>query len=163
MCLNAPNISGELRFVVLRLFKKVQDTCRKRLFDGFFIDPGTVLRCDGFSSRGTNNVDLSATFVCFPYLSMGERRNEDCSQTSEYPTRSILQIFYPYESTSNQETAASFCKDASTKKNVLYVPQLWVVFIGSSTGSTLSSLFVQMLINLKSMSSHVLSLRAKMC
>ncbi|OAL53759.1 hypothetical protein IQ07DRAFT_318209 [Pyrenochaeta sp. DS3sAY3a] len=163
MCLNAPNISGELRFVVLRLFKKVQDTCRKRLFDGFFIDPGTVLRCDGFSSRGTNNFDLSATFVCFPYLSMGERRNEDCSQTSEYPTRSILQIFYPYESTSNQETAASFCKDASTKKNVLYVPQLWVVFIGSSTGSTLSSLFGQMLINLKSMSSHVLSLRAKMC
>lgn len=134
MCLNAPNISGELRFVVLRLFKKVQDTFRKRLFDGYFIDPGTVLRCDGFSSRGTKDDDLTATFVCFPYLSMGERRIDHGSQNSEYPTRSILQIFYPYESTSNQETAASFCKDVSIKtKNVLYVPQLWVVIIGSST------------------------------
>lgn len=133
MCLNAPGISGELRFVVLRLFKHVQDNFRKRFFDGFAIDPGTVLRCDGTSSRAANNHELSATFLCFPYLSVGSRSQNSQSATHDYPTRSIMRILYPYESTEDRETAPSFCKSTPhASESVLYVPQLWAVIIGSS-------------------------------
>ena len=133
MCLNAPNITGELKYVVLRLFKKIRDCARKRLFDGFYIDPGTVLRCDGATSRTTSDQDLSAIFVCFPYLALGTPRNHLQHSSSEYPTRSILQILYPYESTSIREAPPSFCKDAShASDRVMHVPQLWTVIIGSS-------------------------------
>jgi len=133
MCLNAPNITGELKYVVLRLFKKVRDSARTRLFEGYYIDPGTVLRCDGVTSRGSDDHDLSATFVCFPYLALKTPESRHRHSPSQYPMRSILQILYPYESTSIREAPPSFCKDEPhTSDHVLYVPQLWVVIVGSS-------------------------------
>jgi hypothetical protein len=131
-CLNAPGISGEARFIVLRLFKHIQETSRKRLFDGYSIDPGTVLRFDGKTSGEEEISQLSATFVCFPYLSLGERPHLFRPTKHEYPTRSLLQTLYPYESTGNREMAPGFCKDIPRlSDHVLYVPQCWAVVIGS--------------------------------
>jgi hypothetical protein len=133
MCLNAPNITGELRYVVLRLFKKVRDTARKRLFDGFYITPGTVLRCNGTTSRNEIEHDLSATFICFPYLALEAPRAHSRQTSSDYPTRSILQTLYPYESTSIRETPPCFCKDTPhASEHVMHIPQMWIVVIGSS-------------------------------
>jgi hypothetical protein len=134
MCLNAPRITGELKYIVLRLFKKVRDHHQKRLFDGFYINPGTVLRCDGTTSRSLDDGhDLSATFICLPYLSLNFPAEYASKVSSEYPTRSILQVLYPYESTSIRETPPSFCKGASSSLDrIMYVPQLWTVIVGSS-------------------------------
>jgi hypothetical protein len=133
MCLNAPDITTELRYVVLRLFKQIQDSARKRFFDGFYIEPGTVVRCDGTTSRTTSGDDLSATFICLPYLALKARQEYPRQEFSEYPTRSMLQSLYPYESTANREAPPRFYKDVPhAKNNVMYVPQLWVVVIGSS-------------------------------
>jgi hypothetical protein len=132
MCLNAPNITGELRYVALRLFKKIRDTARKRFRDSYYITPGTVLRCDGATSRSAADHNLSVTFICFPYLALEAPSDHD-RQTSDYPTRSMLQILYPYETTSVNETPPSFCKDANhASDRLMYVPQLWTVIIGSS-------------------------------
>jgi hypothetical protein len=131
-CLNAPGISGEARFIILRLFKHIQETFRKRLFDGYSIDPGTVLRFDGTTSSDEDISQLSATFVCFPYLSLGERPHMFQPAKHEYPTRSLLQTLYPYESTGNREVAPGFCKAIPRlSDHVLYVPQCWAVIIGS--------------------------------
>jgi hypothetical protein len=133
MCLNAPGISGEARFVVLRLFKQIQDAFRRSLFDGYSIEPGTVLRCDGVSSRKPDALHLSATFICFPYLYVGQRQQKLDTIKHEYPTRSIMQILYPYETNLNREAAPSFCKHLpQASERVLYAPQCWAVIIGSS-------------------------------
>jgi hypothetical protein len=132
MCLNAPNISGEARFILLRLFKHIQETFRKRLFDGYSVDPGTVLRFDGTTPSDDGTSQLSATFVCFPYLTLGKRPHIFQSSKHGYPTRSLLQTLYPYESTGNREVAPGFCKDIPRlSDHVLYVPQCWAVMIGS--------------------------------
>jgi hypothetical protein len=132
MCLNAPNITGELKYVVLKLFKKVRDTARKRFRDSYYITPGTVLRCDGATSRSAEDHDLSVTFICFPYLALGTP-NDHHRQNSEYPTRSMLQVLYPYESSSIREAPPSFCKDAQhASECIMCVPQMWTVIIGSS-------------------------------
>jgi len=133
MCLNAPGIGGEARFLVLRLFRQVKDAFRKRLFDGYHIEPGTVVRCDGSSSRNVDNLQLSATFVCFPYVAV--RRHHQSFPPSGhkyYPMRSMLQILYPYESTPHQEPAPSFCRDLpQVAEHAMFVPQCWAVMIGS--------------------------------
>jgi hypothetical protein len=132
MCLNAPNITGELKYVVLNLFKKVRDTARKRFRENYYVTPGTVLRCDGATSRSVGDHDLSATFLCFPYLALGAPSDLH-RQNSDYPTRSMLQVLYPYETTSVHETPPSFCKDTQhASDHLLYVPQLWTVIVGSS-------------------------------
>ena len=132
MCLNAPGISGEARFIVLRLFKHIQEAFRKRLFDGYSVDPGTVLRFDGTTPSDNKTSQLSVTFVCFPYLSLALRSRMSQSTKHEYPTRSLLQILYPYESTGNREVAPGFCTDfPKLTEHVLYVPQYWAVMIGS--------------------------------
>ena len=133
MCLNAPGIGGEARFLVLRLFRQVKDAFRKRLFDGYHIEPGTVVRCDGSSSRNVDNLQLSATFVCFPYVAV-RRHHQSLPPSGHkyYPMRSMLQILYPYESTPHQEPAPSFCRDLpQAAEHAMFVPQCWAVMIGS--------------------------------
>jgi hypothetical protein len=132
MCLNAPNITGELKYVVLKLFKKVRDTHRKLYRDIYHVTPGTVLRCDGATSRSAADHDLSVTFICFPYLALGEQNGKH-HQDYDYTTRSMLQVLYPYETTSIREAPPSFCKDAQHISDyTMYIPQLWTVIIGSS-------------------------------
>lgn len=132
-CLNAPAITGELKYVVLRLFKQVRECARKRLFDGFYIEPGTVLRCDGATSRKNSDRSSSAIFVCFPYLALRTQKDHSHQSSSDYPMRSILQHLYPYESTLLREEPPSFCKEVSyMSKFLMYIPQSWTVLIGSS-------------------------------
>ncbi|KAB2109550.1 hypothetical protein AG0111_0g1407 [Alternaria gaisen] len=133
-CLNAPGLSGEARFTLLRLFKQIQAKHRKQLFDGYLIEPGTVLRCDGVSPGDANVVQPSAIFICFPYLSVGTRQEPVRSAEPGYPTRSILQTLYPYESTTFSDEAPSFCSDRpQSADQVLYAPQCWIIVLNSDT------------------------------
>jgi hypothetical protein len=92
-----------------------------------------VLRCHGTSLRGEHDTELSATFVCFPYLSTGERHHEMGSTNDEYPTRSILQVLYPYESTSSRDASPILGKGGSpSTEHVISMPQFWAVIVGSS-------------------------------
>jgi hypothetical protein len=117
---------------MLRLFEQIRTKHQKQLFDGYRIEPGTVLRYDGISSGGADITQPSAIFMCFPYLSVGVRQQTNHSPDVGYPTRSILQTLYPYESTALREETPSFCSDSSPASDqVLYVPQCWVVILNS--------------------------------
>jgi hypothetical protein len=117
---------------MLRLFEQIRTKHQKQQFDGYCIEPGTVLRYDGMSSGTTDATQSSAIFMCFPYLSVGARQQTFKSPEDEYPTRSILQTLYPYESTALREETPSFCSDLhQALDQVLYVPQCWVVILNS--------------------------------
>ena len=136
MCLNAPGMSLEARFIVLQLFQKLLRTFQKQLFDGYQIEPGTVLRFDGTSPTETDNAHLSATFVCFPYLSVGKGQHCAPEGHHNYPNRTMLQTLYPYEPTVNREHVPSFCKDLpEASESVLFVPQCWALLVGSGKRS----------------------------
>jgi hypothetical protein len=135
LSLNAPGISGELKYVVLSLFRRIRDSCRRKLFDGYQIEPGTVLRCDGVSSRSLDEEGLSATFLCFPYTTLTTETRQSFAQSDQpYPIRTVLQTLYPYESTSERDSPPAFSKDLpGMSKCSMCVPQLWAIIIGSST------------------------------
>lgn len=117
---------------MLRLFEQIRTKHQKQQFDGYCIEPGTVLRYDGMSSGTTDATQSSAIFMCFPYLSVGARQQTFKSPEDEYPTRSILQTLYPYESTALREETPSFCSGLhQALDQVLYVPQCWVVILNS--------------------------------
>lgn len=133
MCLHAPHISGGLKHIVLSLFEKVRDSARHRHFDGYQIDPGKVLRCDGSTPKSFSDHDLSAIFVCFPYLAWGRREPQLSQDPSGYPARSIQKSLYPYETTSTRDALPSFRKGSQhLSGHHLHVPQVWIVIIGSS-------------------------------
>ncbi|CAN9084909.1 unnamed protein product [Alternaria alternata] len=104
-CLNAPGINGKARLILLRLFEQIQIEHREQLFDGYSIQPGTVLRCDGSSSGEPNTEQPSAVFMCFPYLSVAIRKEAIHLPELGYPTR--------------------------TADQVLCVPQCWIVILDS--------------------------------
>ncbi|CAN9079806.1 unnamed protein product [Alternaria alternata] len=131
-CLNAPGINGKARLILLRLFEQIQIEHREQLFDGYSIQPGTVLRCDGSSSGEPNTEQPSAVFMCFPYLSVAIRKEAIHLPELGYPTRSMLQTLYPYESTTFREEPPSFCSHLTPAADqVLCVPQCWIVILDS--------------------------------
>ncbi|CAN9429102.1 unnamed protein product [Alternaria alternata] len=147
-CLNAPDISSKTRFTMLRLFEQIRTKHQKQQFDGYCIEPGTVLRYDGMSSGTTDATQSSAIFMCFPYLSVEARQQTFKSPEDEYPTRSILQTLYPYESTALREETPSFCSGLhQALDQVLYVPQCWVVILNSDTVISCSELKLDNLID----------------
>lgn len=134
VALNAPGINGELKYVVLKLFKQIHNTCHKRVFGGSQIEPGTVLRCDGESSRSVSGNNLSVSFLCFPYMTLKQQKQHRHRMGQDYSTRSMLQILYPFESTHDRDRQPAFCRGGSkSTRSIMYIPQLWVLAIGSST------------------------------
>ncbi|KAL1801753.1 hypothetical protein ACET3X_002095 [Alternaria dauci] len=154
-CLNAPGVNSKTRFTMLRLFEQIRTKHQKQQFDGYCIEPGTVMRYDGIPSDGTDNTQPSASFMCFPYLSVGPRQQPADSPKMGYPTRSILQTLYPYESTALREETPSFCSDSSQASDqVLYVPQCWVVILDSTILISCSELGVDDLMDKSVTISH---------
>lgn len=135
--MSAPGINGKTKFVLLTLLEQVQAKHQKQLFDGYLIEPGTVLRCDGNSPGDAEVMQPSATFMCFPYLSVDMRKRTVHPPVLGHPTRSILQTLYPYESTAFREEPPSFCSDQpAASDRVLYVPQCWIVILNSGKNPT---------------------------
>lgn len=141
MALNAPKLVPELKYLILQLFKRLRDSRRAKFASEFHIEPGTVLRSDGTTSKSPDETDLSATFLCFPYLTLRHKSKKLNSASRGYPIRTILQTLYPYESTIGQDVSPTFCKDLPrASRAILYVAQLWVVIIGSSELMTRNTL-----------------------
>jgi len=58
--------------VVLYLLKKVQKQYERGSAYGSYIEPGTVLRCDGTDREEREQPDLTAIFISFPYFDIGK-------------------------------------------------------------------------------------------
>ena len=130
-------MNGELKHVVLKLFKRIRDTYRKQIFENFQIQHGTVIRCDGQSSRTLPDDCLTATFLCFPYLTLQRRQHFEQHTSHNYPSRSMLQTLYPFETISDRDRPPAFCRDLTgSAKAIMYVPQMWMLVVNSSKSAS---------------------------
>ncbi|KAF2110714.1 hypothetical protein BDV96DRAFT_583628 [Lophiotrema nucula] len=132
VCLNSPHLRGELKFVVLQLFKRIRDRFQKTHFEGLQIDPGTVLRCDGDDSRNLREHEHSAIFLCLPYATLVDQKRRSVEGAQDYSMRSLMQILYPYEPSSGRDRAPVFSNGfPNASKKTMFIPQLWVAIIAS--------------------------------
>ncbi|KAF1957180.1 hypothetical protein CC80DRAFT_491984 [Byssothecium circinans] len=128
----APNLSAELRVLVLQLFEKLQTSNKTKFFDGHRMDPGTVLQCNGSTEQTSDQANLSVTFLCFPYLSLRQKSLPMDHSEQTYPIRTLSQTLYPHEPAMGRTSPPAFCKGLpKSVTGILYVPHLWAVVIGS--------------------------------
>ena len=113
-----------------------------RFLGGYYIEPGTVLRADSRDMQTNAKEDISATFLCLPYLMTGamevKAKRDKCER---YPLKSLLQWAYQHESTKERDASQAFPKYAkgeNTKQSILYVPSLWVLILHNSKSEYLS-------------------------
>lgn len=89
-----------------------------------------VLRCDAQATQDGDTVNVTATWLCFPYLSKGDNYKDGISTKESrglYRTRTLFQWSYEREPASEREERQAFLKEA---KELLYVPQVWVLLLG---------------------------------
>lgn len=136
--------------VLMYLLQQVQDKFEITSAYGSYIQPGTVLRCNGKDTKNSKKNDVSATFVSYPYfdVSSGNWPDPPADDSLHLP-RGLFQQHYPREAAQDRDRHQSFSKfrrPGTTSSYSLRVPQLWALIIGSNTlitcgSSTLASTF----------------------
>lgn len=89
-----------------------------------------VLRCDAQGFQDGVPVNVTATWLCFPYLSKGDNyKNGISAKASQglYRTRTLFQWSYENEPASERDERQAFKKET---KELLYVPQVWILILG---------------------------------
>lgn len=117
------------------LLRKVRQRHEESSAYGSFIQPGTVLRCDGADPQHWEKPDLSAIFVSCPYFDVAESRPANPpSDASLHLTRGLFQFHYPQEVTLDREVDQIFGHIKGVRSNqFLRVPQLWLMVLQSET------------------------------
>lgn len=117
------------------LLRKVQQDYEERSAYGSYIQPGTVLRCDGTDQKHRERPDLSAIFVSCPYFDIGNWRPPDApNDSSLHLTRGLFQCLYDQEIALDRESDQMFRKFKGVEPNqYLRVPQLWTLVLQSET------------------------------
>ncbi|KAF2457630.1 hypothetical protein BDY21DRAFT_30142 [Lineolata rhizophorae] len=146
--LQTPNLSRCKRKVVEALLRRIEKDKVRNFMDGSFVEPGTVLRSEGVPSEKERLLDTStesAIFVSFPFLDIRNQQARSRGQrkrsTSLHPTRSLLQSFYPFESTRERDNEQALRKFGEKhSREILYVPQFWAMTLGEAALVTCSDL-----------------------
>lgn len=130
------------------LLRKIKNRHEESSAYGSYIQPGTVLRCDGTDRKNPEQPDLSAIFVSFPYFDMGKWKPPDAPKDdSLHLPRGLFQCLYTQEVALDREGDQMFRKFKGVKADqYLRVPQLWALILESKTiitcgPSTLVDLF----------------------
>lgn len=136
-CLSITGLSGRLRELVKKTFDKVEKEKLKVFLGGVFVEPGTVLRVDENCVTDPSSV----IFSCVPYfdLQTASTKKSTTGQTLRAPSRSLMQSYYPYEPVEERDFEQAYRKFDNEKRGALvYVPNLWMVNIGSDIVATCS-------------------------
>jgi hypothetical protein len=125
----------ELVPVVLYLLQKVQERYEHESAYGSYVEPGTVLRCDGVNTNRPTDPDASVTFVSFPFIDVGKWRPPDAPKNASlHVPRGLFQSAYTHELAVNRDEQQTFRKMKGVKGNeYLRVPQLWALILQSGT------------------------------
>ena len=124
------------RLIVMKLLGYVHDNFEKSFVHGRYITPGTVFRCDATGNSDSGDV-THATFYSLPYLAierLSQSGSDNISSGNCHPPKTLLQFMFDHVSTEERDTNQTFTRFYGPEKNhCLYVFQLWVLVINSST------------------------------
>lgn len=117
------------------LLNNIKDNYESCSAYGSYIEPGTVIRCDGMEQKHRLKPDVSVTFISFPFLDVGENDPLEAPDDETFHlTRSLFQHFYPQEVTRDRDDGQQFRKFRQIRSGqYLRVPQLWALILNSTT------------------------------
>jgi hypothetical protein len=130
ICLGLPNLSQRLGLLTREVLAKVERHKVKAFLDGFFIEPGTVLR----AVEKCQPEPQAVIFSCIPYLELQKPPRRPPPKQSErlFPPRTLMQAMYPYEPVRDRDSEQAYRKLGNNQTNKLvYVPNLWMINIGT--------------------------------
>jgi hypothetical protein len=130
VCLTIPHLSDLLQALICEMLTRLRDDKIKPFVGGKFIESGTVLRADGSDPTDSQSV----IFSCVPYFSHQQTVKLSPGQGDLLcPPRTLMQTLYPYESVRERDEEQSYRKFGNDPtKNIIHVPSLWVMNIGST-------------------------------
>jgi hypothetical protein len=129
ICLDLPNLSSRLQLLVVEVLAQVERHKVKAFLDGFFIEPGTVLRTIEKCQPDAQAV----VFSCIPYLELQRPPQRTSPKLGErlFPPRTLMQAMYPYEPVRDRDSEQAYKKLGGDQSNsLIYVPNLWMMNIG---------------------------------
>lgn len=121
--------------VVMYLLNHVKDNHEHSSAYGSYIQPGTVVRCDGMERQHRHKPDVSVTFISFPFFDIGHGNiPETPDDDALHLTRALFQQFYPQENTRDRDDDQQFRRFKRIRSGqYLRVPQLWILILNSTT------------------------------
>ncbi|KAF2999674.1 hypothetical protein E8E13_001715 [Curvularia kusanoi] len=141
-CLSIAELTERQRVLVNNLLDKVEKDKLKLFVGGVFVEPGTVLRVDEDCVADPESV----IFSCIPYFDLQFPSNKlsTAGQPLRSPSRSLMQSYYPYETVEERDSEQAYRKFDNEKHGALvYVPNLWMINIGSEIVVTCSNQSLQ--------------------
>ncbi|KAH7067380.1 hypothetical protein BKA63DRAFT_116960 [Paraphoma chrysanthemicola] len=130
-CLGVPALSTRMQILLRELLNRIEKHKVKRFSGGLFIEPGTVLRADEKCQHDPQSV----IFKCIPYLDLQPTVQESSKSAARpYPARTLMQSLYPDERVQERDAEQAYrAFGPENSKNLIYVPNLWVIIIGMTT------------------------------
>ncbi|KAH7083861.1 hypothetical protein FB567DRAFT_473861 [Paraphoma chrysanthemicola] len=130
-CLGLPDLSNRTQILLRELLNRIEKHKVKRFSGGLFIEPGTVLRADEKCQPDPQSV----IFMCIPYLDLQPSVQElSKSAARSFPARTLMQSLYPDERVQERDAEQAYRTfGPENSKNLIYVPNLWVIIIGTTT------------------------------
>ncbi|KAI4651782.1 hypothetical protein J4E93_001978 [Alternaria ventricosa] len=130
VCLTIPHLSDRLQALTCEVLLKLRGEKIKPFVGGKFIEPGTVLRADESDPTDTQSV----IFSCVPYFGLQQVAKRTTGQEdSSFHPRTLMQALYPYESVRERDEEQSYRRFGNDPmNNIVHVPSLWVINIGST-------------------------------
>jgi hypothetical protein len=116
--------------VAYELLHRVQHEHRIDSTRLFMIEPGTVIRCDG-TGRRDGKRDVSATFVCFPFLTTSPfRRFRPDENKSTSPDIGLLNYLYSNDPSAARDLDQTLFKLSShIHREIVQVSQVWALIL----------------------------------
>ncbi|KAI0097990.1 hypothetical protein GGR51DRAFT_452201 [Nemania sp. FL0031] len=103
--------------------------------DAYYIEPGTVLRCDVGYGQESDRGEKSIFFCSVPYLQLGRHDGPNDVIEEEnmriHPTRTLMESLYDCDLPDGRDSRQAILRSSSEQDNILYVPQIWYILCGS--------------------------------
>jgi hypothetical protein len=132
VCLGIPDMSDRLQMLARELLAKIEKHRVKSFQNGFFVEPGTVLRADEINQAAPQ----SAIFSCIPYFDLQPLvKVTTTSRPGDrlYPPRTLMQSYYSHEDVRERDSEQAYKKFGNAQPtNLVYVPNMWLMNVGTN-------------------------------
>jgi hypothetical protein len=132
VCLGIPEMSDRLRMLARELLAKIEKHRIKNFQNGFFVEPGTVLRADEINQAAPQ----SAIFSCIPYFDLQPLAKLTTTPKPGdrlFPPRTLMQSYYSHEDVRERDSEQAYKKFGNAQPtNLVYVPNMWLMNVGTS-------------------------------